>query len=111
MLLCAEMFLNCSILQANGMESQKGLHAVRATSNMLLMTATKEEKERERATFSCGVVINFLPVLSTKGLVKNSTALWLSVAVTCPVCSITLTQPCLGTVAPQCNNTPRVQEP
>lgn len=28
---CAEMFLNCSILQANGKESQNELHAVQAT--------------------------------------------------------------------------------
>ena len=48
MLLCAEMFLNCSILQANGKESQKELHAVRATVNALLMDGAKAKRERER---------------------------------------------------------------
>lgn len=92
MLLCAEMFLNCSILQANGKESQKELHAVRASVNALLMATAKREKKRERVTFSCRVVINFLLVWSTKGLVKNLKALWLPVAVRCRDSSITPVQ-------------------
>lgn len=45
MLLCAEMFLNCSILQANGKESQKELHAVQAT--VLLMARAPPPKEKK----------------------------------------------------------------
>lgn len=88
--LCAEMFLNCSILQANGKESQKELHAVWATVNALLMATAKAQ--RKKIYFSCRVVINFLLVWSTKGLVKNLTALWLTVVVRCRDGSITPAQ-------------------
>lgn len=92
MLLCAEMFLNCSILRANGKESQKELHAVQAT--VLLMARAKKKK-----TFSCRVVINFLLVWSTKGLVKNLKTLWLTVAVVCRDNSVTPYAGCLCAVA------------
>lgn len=54
MLLCAEMFSNCSILQANGKTSQEEFHAVRAAVNVLLMVTAraiaqkKERKKKER---------------------------------------------------------------
>lgn len=48
MLLCAEMFLNGSILQANGKESQKELHALWATLNALLMATAKQKKKKEK---------------------------------------------------------------
>lgn len=93
MLLCAEMFLNGSILQANGKESQKELHALWATLNALLMATAKHKKKKKekkgRVTFSCRLVINFLLLWSTKGLVKNLKAFWLTVAVRCRDCSIT----------------------
>lgn len=51
MLLCAEMFLNCSILQANGKESQKELHAVRTSVNALLMATAKRKEKKKGSNF------------------------------------------------------------
>lgn len=42
------MFLNGSILQANGKESQKELHALWATLNALLMATAKQKKKKEK---------------------------------------------------------------
>ena len=41
------MFLNGSILQANGKESQKELHAFWATLNVLLMATAKQKKKKK----------------------------------------------------------------
>lgn len=42
--LCTKLVVNCSILQANGKESQKELHAVWATMNVVLLATAKEKK-------------------------------------------------------------------